>query len=73
MKWAFLVALVTTLPVVAQDIVGDWIGTLHAGSANLRILVHITRRTDGILKADMDSPDQNANRYPHQFHRTEGK
>lgn len=61
---AFLLALVTTLPVVAQDIVGDWIGTLHAGSANLRVLVHITRGTDGTLKADMDSLDQNAKAIP---------
>ncbi len=64
MKRAFLLALVTALPIVAQDIVGDWIGTLRAGSTNLRVLVHITRGTDGILKADMDSLDQNAKAIP---------
>ncbi len=64
MKRVFLLALVTALPVLAQDIAGDWIGTLHAGSANLRILVHIARGTDGALKADMDSLDQNAKGIP---------
>jgi uncharacterized protein len=63
-KRAFLIALVTALPVVAQGIAGDWIGTLHAGSANLRLLVHITRGTDGALKAHMDSLDQNAKAIP---------
>jgi pimeloyl-ACP methyl ester carboxylesterase len=53
-----------TLPAVAQDIAGDWIGTLHAGSVNLRVLVHITRGTGGTLKADMDSLDQNAKAIP---------
>jgi uncharacterized protein len=61
---AFLLAFVTILPVLAQDIVDDWIGTLHAGTASLRILVHITRGTDGKLKADMDSLDQNAQGIP---------
>ena len=63
-KRAFLLALITTVPVMAQDIVGDWIGTLHAGSASLRVLVHITRGTDRALKADMDSLDQNAKAIP---------
>ena len=64
MKRAFLLALVTALPVVAQTIVGDWIGTLHSGGANLRLLVHISRGTDGSLKAHMDSLDQNATAIP---------
>jgi uncharacterized protein len=63
-KWSLLLTLVTALPLLAQDIVGDWIGTLHARSGNLRILVHITRGTDGTLKADMDSLDQNAKAIP---------
>src|ERR1035438_503951 len=59
-----LLALLATLPALAQDIVGDWIGTLHAGSTELRLLVHITRQPDGALKANMDSLDQNAKGIP---------
>lgn len=68
---ALLLLFVTTLPVAAvrigptqQDIDGDWIGTLHAEGSSLRVLVHITRGTDGTLRADMDSPDQNAKGIP---------
>jgi len=59
-----LLALLAALPVLAQDIVGDWIGTLHAGSADLRVLVHITKGTEGALRAQMDSLDQNARGIP---------
>ena len=59
-----LLALLATLPALAHDIVGDWIGTLHAGSTELRLLVHITRQPDGALKANMDSLDQNAKGIP---------
>lgn len=64
MKRYLLLALLLILPADPQDIAGDWIGTLRAGSASLRILLHITRGTDGGLKANMDSPDQNAKGIP---------
>ncbi|HWW15408.1 MAG TPA: alpha/beta fold hydrolase [Candidatus Dormibacteraeota bacterium] len=41
----------------AQDIVGDWEGTLHAG-ADLRLVLHITKGDGGVLKATLDSVDQ---------------
>ena len=48
----------------AQDIVGDWKGTLRAGGAELRLIVHITKADDGSLKATMDSIDQGAKGIP---------
>lgn len=42
----------------AQDIVGDWQGTLNAGGAELRLVLHITKAADGTFKATLDSIDQ---------------
>jgi hypothetical protein len=42
----------------AQDIVGDWEGTLQAGGAELRLVLHITKAPDNTLKATLDSIDQ---------------
>ena len=42
----------------AQDIAGDWQGTLHAGAAELRLVLHITKAPDNTLKATIDSIDQ---------------
>ena len=44
----------------AQDIAGDWQGTIHTGMGELRLVLHITKNPDGTLKALVDSPDQNA-------------
>ena len=48
----------------AQDIAGDWQGTLSAGGAELRLVLHITKAPDGGLKATLDSVDQGANGIP---------
>jgi pimeloyl-ACP methyl ester carboxylesterase len=48
----------------AQDIAGDWQGTLHAGPADLRLVLHIAKNSDGSLHATMDSVDQGANGIP---------
>ncbi len=48
----------------AQDIVGDWQGTLSANGAELRLVLHITKNADGTLKATLDSVDQGANGIP---------
>jgi fermentation-respiration switch protein FrsA (DUF1100 family) len=48
----------------AQDIAGDWQGTLHAGQADLHLVLHITKATDGTLRATLDSVDQGANGIP---------
>jgi len=42
----------------AQDIAGDWQGTLNAGGAQLRLVLHLTKAADGSLKATLDSIDQ---------------
>jgi fermentation-respiration switch protein FrsA (DUF1100 family) len=47
----------------AQDIAGDWEGTLHAG-ADLRLVLRVTKGDDGVLKATLDSVDQGANGIP---------
>lgn len=47
----------------AQDVTGDWQGTIKAGPAELRIQLHITKSDKG-LAATMDSVDQGANGIP---------
>jgi fermentation-respiration switch protein FrsA (DUF1100 family) len=42
----------------AQDIAGDWQGTLSAGGQELRLVLHITKAPDNTLKATLDSIDQ---------------
>jgi len=44
----------------AAAVVGDWLGTLDAGGAKLRLAVHISKKYDGTLKALIDSLDQGA-------------
>ncbi len=56
--------LVATTVVHAQDIAGDWQGTLSAGGMELRLVLHVTKSTDGSLKATLDSVDQGANGIP---------
>jgi uncharacterized lipoprotein YmbA len=46
------------------SIAGDWAGTLDAGGAQLRLLLHITAAKDGSLSATLDSIDQGANGIP---------
>lgn len=48
----------------AQEITGDWQGTLSAGGAELRLILHIAKEADGSLKATLDSVDQNSNGIP---------
>lgn len=47
----------------AAEAAGDWIGTLDLGALKLRIVFHIINAPDG-LKANIDSPDQNATGLP---------
>lgn len=48
----------------AQDITGDWQGTLSAGGMELRLVLHVNKSADGALKATLDSIDQGANGIP---------
>jgi uncharacterized protein len=49
---------------LAQNIAGDWQGTLNAGAVELRLVLHITKAADGSLKGTLDSIDQGANGIP---------
>ena len=48
----------------AQNVAGDWQGTLDTGSGELRLVLHITKTDDGSLKGTLDSVDQGANGIP---------
>jgi hypothetical protein len=56
----FIVGLFMLCNASAQDILGDWQGTLKVGAAELRIVLHITKGSDGALAATFDSVDQGA-------------
>lgn len=43
-----------------SQLAGDWQGTLSAGSAQLRLVLHITAGKDSALTATLDSVDQGA-------------
>jgi uncharacterized protein len=62
MKQAFVILCVLSAATVssAQDIVGDWHGSLKVGEAELRLVLHVTKADDGSLKATLDSIDQGA-------------
>jgi pimeloyl-ACP methyl ester carboxylesterase len=64
--FTMIVLLLVSSAVVAnaQDLVGDWQGTLHAGAAELRLVLHIAKAEGGALKATLDSVDQGANGIP---------
>lgn len=60
----FLVfAFLTSYPMNAQDIIGQWNGALKIQGTQLRIIFHISKTDSGYI-ATMDSPDQNARGIP---------
>jgi pimeloyl-ACP methyl ester carboxylesterase len=61
MKRFLTIAVLTFLAATcadAQDIAGDWQGTISAGGQDLRLVLHITKAPDNSLKATLDSIDQ---------------
>ena len=54
----------TALAAHAQNIVGDWQGTLGSGQTKLHLVLHINKGDDGGYKATLDSIDQGANGIP---------
>ncbi|MFI5103486.1 MAG: alpha/beta fold hydrolase [Terriglobales bacterium] len=58
-----LAALIASTPLYAQDIAGDWQGTLKAG-LDLRIIVHIEKGTSGGWTAMLYSIDQGPDGIP---------
>ena len=61
---AFLVTATVALHAQTADVSGDWQGSLKAGAAELRIVLHIAKASDGALSATFDSIDQGANGIP---------
>lgn len=47
-----------------NDVTGNWNGTLDAGPIKLRVVFKISKGTDGVLTAKMDSIDQGARDIP---------
>ena len=61
---AFAFILLTTAVSLAQDVTGDWNGSLNVNGAELRLVLHITKNPDGALKSTLDSVDQGAKGIP---------
>src|SRR5580765_3988009 len=60
-----LLTLITTVSLTrAQDITGDWQGALDTGAGELRLVLHLTKASDGSLTAILDSVDQGASGIP---------
>ncbi|MGA2371091.1 MAG: serine hydrolase domain-containing protein [Candidatus Korobacteraceae bacterium] len=66
-KWFCLIAMLATafygLPTfaqapTAQNLAGDWRGTLGTGAESLPLVLHLTTAPDGKLNAALDSPAQ---------------
>lgn len=64
MKLRYAVALVGAAVLNAQDIAGDWQGTLKPNGVELRLILHIVKSSTGALTATCDSVDQGANGIP---------
>ena len=54
-----LLLAVFGLQLNAQDVIGDWFGTLSTPGADLRVVFHITAQ-NGKYQSTLDSPDQGA-------------
>jgi fermentation-respiration switch protein FrsA (DUF1100 family) len=54
----FAVLVIAASLAPAQDIAGDWQGTLSVSGAELRLVLHITKAPDNSFKATLDSIDQ---------------
>ncbi len=58
-KFLLLSASLTTM-LAAQDITGDWLGTLKTPGPELRIALHVTKAADGTTAIVFESVDQGA-------------
>ncbi len=64
----FLIGLILLVGVALGEdvpkVVGDWAGALDVGTLKLRLILHVTQGDDGVLRATLDSVDQNAHGIP---------
>jgi uncharacterized protein len=58
-----LFLLFFSLPILAQDITGQWNGILKVQGTQLRLVFHVSKSENG-LSSKMDSPDQGAKDIP---------
>jgi len=56
----FAVATSSGFAKAAQDVTGDWTGTVTAGARKTRMVLHISKNKDGTPEAVADSPDEGA-------------
>ena len=56
----FLTVCALSVLAMAQNVEGDWEGTLKAGVSEFRLVLHVKKDDKGGLKATLDSLDQNA-------------
>jgi hypothetical protein len=57
---ALILTVLVTAPSHAQAIAGDWHGTLHVGTEQLRLVLHLTSDGKGGVTGALDSLDQGA-------------
>jgi hypothetical protein len=55
-----LVFVLMTSFLYAQDLTGEWSGSLQIQGTTLKVILHVSN-VDGKYTATLDSPDQNAN------------
>lgn len=55
-----LAALFTAAPARAQNVEGDWQGTLQIYGSNMRLNLHVSQDDKGSLTGTLDSPDMGA-------------
>ncbi len=58
--YGLMVCLLSTVAARAQAVEGDWEGTLKAGAAEFRLVLHVKKDDKGGWQATLDSVDQGA-------------
>jgi hypothetical protein len=56
--WIAALLLTCSCVVSAQDLTGDWQGTLSVGPRQLRLILHVDKTADTAWKATLASIDQ---------------
>jgi hypothetical protein len=62
--WIAALLALTGSALNAQDVAGDWLGTLKAGPLEIRVALHISKAADGGLQGTMDVIDQGVSAIP---------
>jgi len=62
--WIAASAVSAGIALNAQDVAGDWLGTLKAGPTEIRVALHISKAADGGLQGTLDVIDQGVSGIP---------